>query len=262
MGSCGVIKDWNKCESVELSEKRKCVWGRDSFGNGMCVPKDSLKCDDYLSSIGCLWGVTDKSELMICRWDEQTNQCYNSEGCEFIREEGKICEEYVSKKGGCFFNGEGVITTAGKTCSNIIDIKSCSEFLFPTLCILADKSLYTQLFGNSRNPCIWDVEKQECISKKEGENSPEGENSSSTIIIIIVVLVVVVAVVGILVIVIIILIYRRKSNKDVKNIMDDGDRKTSEMELLKMNVDSSSTKERMQKKTSFFFCYNRFIYLF
>jgi flagellar basal body-associated protein FliL len=82
------------------------------------------------------------------------------------------------------------------------------------------------------------------------------------LIIIIIVMVVVVVLIAVIVIVIIIL-YRKKMNRNLRNVTDSSGTKESEMESLRASGLSSSTGQKTQRKislcTSFYFTYSFFV---
>jgi hypothetical protein len=144
-----------------------CVWGKDSLGSGICAEKNSLSCDDYVRELGCTWSWTDDITLKtVCKWDA-VFKCTDSPECGGLKGEGLTCESYKSQKGQCFFNGDGIITTKGKTCSDSADFVNCNQFTILSVCTYANKNLFTKLPGSLQIPCVWNANNNSCKAQEE-----------------------------------------------------------------------------------------------
>jgi hypothetical protein len=172
----------NTCESITENEDLcetngaavgtngniSCVWGKNNLGNGICAEKNSLSCDDYVTELGCTWSETNNIELkIVCEWNDTTFQCTDSPECGSLKGEGLTCESYKSQRGQCFFNGEGRVTTWEKTCSDSADFVNCNQFTILSICIYANKNLFTKLPGSLQNPCIWSPANNNCKAQEE-----------------------------------------------------------------------------------------------
>jgi hypothetical protein len=119
--------------------------------------------------LGCTWSGIDDIELkMVCEWNDTTfPHCTDSPECSNLKGEGLVCENYKSQKGQCFFNGEGNTTTKEKTCSDSADFVSCNQFTSLSICIYANKDLFTKLPGSLQIPCTWNAANNSCKAQEE-----------------------------------------------------------------------------------------------
>jgi hypothetical protein len=104
---------------------------------------------------------------IVCEWNDIIPECIDSAECSSLKGEGLICENYKSQKGICFFNGDGKITTNEKSCSDSMDIINCNQFTSLSICIYANKNLFTKFPGNLQNPCTWDPVSGNCNEREE-----------------------------------------------------------------------------------------------
>jgi hypothetical protein len=127
------IANFTQCHSQEISHLESlCVWGRDDLNNEICVMKNNLECNNYLTTLGCTWSNVNENEYKkkrICKWDDDASpHCTNSPGCGDLKMEGLVCKDYISDKGVCFFNGEDDVITEANGCSDSVDIDDCNQF--------------------------------------------------------------------------------------------------------------------------------------
>jgi hypothetical protein len=245
------------------------VWGKNGSGDFGCVVENSLKCDDYLTISGCTWSdATDNNLKMICEWSNETTRCSNSAKCENLKEASLLCESYTSDNGRCFYNGENEVTVLEKSCSNILDVTNCEFFKSMSVCGGASKETYLNLPSPLEFPCIWDMKKEGCNSQNipqiEDDRETDPAQSSSFVLIIIIIVGVVVVVLITVIVIVIIILYKRKMNRNLRNVTDSSNMKESEMESLKASGLSSSTAgQKIQRKISlcisFYFTYSFFV---
>jgi hypothetical protein len=87
-----------------------CVWEDDS-----CEPDDSVECSEYASDTDCVVS----SARVVCKWDEG-EKCTDALHCSDFKTTDFKCEEVVSNKGKCFYNGDGLNNP--RPCSDVVDI--------------------------------------------------------------------------------------------------------------------------------------------
>jgi hypothetical protein len=266
---CANIVNSIQCESEEIKDiGLLCVWGKDNFKDFGCVVENSLKCDDYLTLSGCTWSdVTNNNLKMICEWSNEMMKCSNSTKCENLKKTSLLCENYTSDNGKCFFNGENEITLLEKSCSGILDVNDCQFFKSVSVCTGANKEIYLNLPGVLEFPCVWDMKKTQCelnnsqnIPQIEDDGESDPTQSGSFVLIIIIIVVVVMVVLIVVIVIVIIILYRRKMNRNLKNITDFSNMRELEMESLKASRPSLSTGQRTQRKLSL--CCLRYIFYF
>jgi hypothetical protein len=227
------------------------VWGKNSSGDFECVVENSLKCDDYLTISGCTWSdVTNNNLKMICEWSNETMKCSNSTKCENLKEASLLCENYTSDNGKCFYNGENETTVLEKSCSNILDVNDCEFFKSMSVCGGASKELYLNLPSTLEFPCFWDMKKGCGLNSTQNESKSDPTQSGSLVLIIIIIMVVVVVVLIVVIVIVIIILYRRKMNRNLKDITDSSDMKELKMESLKASGLSSSADQKIERKNS------------
>jgi hypothetical protein len=127
-------------------------------------------CDDakdiftWIKEGGCMWVIQDD--------DGSTGMCVQVESCFDLVgiKNGSQCSGLSSVKGNCFFNGDVQIDNPRMRCSDVVDVVRCGDILEMGLCVNARKNTYPNLIIDSLSSpstlyCMWEDEKNSCISK-------------------------------------------------------------------------------------------------
>jgi hypothetical protein len=139
----------------------------------------------------------------------------------------------------------------------VVDVTSCNDLKAISLCILANKDVYTNLQGGyvSPAPCTWDLAGNSCIPLS-GDKEDDGNTKSSNggispvvVVILVVVLVVVVLLAGGVIIAII--IYERNAKKKREKARMPEDQKVEEIKVEELPLASSEVSNK--KKAGFLF---------
>jgi hypothetical protein len=239
---------------------------------GKCFSKVGENCGTYDGGGEDVCENLGKVEEVNCVWYTENEKCFNPEcfsfddekksfnssKCEDIGEMNMRCDDVISNRGNCFYNGESLVNPYPRPCSDVVDITSCNELKSMGLCMYANKSVYPNLPGDASalSLCIWNVADRTCnvintdLGEK-GKNNPS-ENSSSIIIIVVVVVVVVFVILLTVIIVLVIIIYRRRAKLKLAGGYNTRDKKVIEMEGIDSSQSSSSLSKPQKKRTGFF----------
>jgi hypothetical protein len=218
--NCNNLTEQTKCNNRDIFPNLECIWIENEETGYKCSEIEN-SCLSISRETTCLFKGAAKSintgNILSCIWIEDEETGYK---CSEIE---NSCLS-ISRETTCLFPGIVFDVTKGQTLL-----------------------------------CMWDEESSKCISQfienstntsDDGKSEPTKSNSFFIIIIVIVV----VAIVLVLVIVILIIFYRKKrtNSKPVNvNVVNSIEKKPTEMDLLKINLSSSSFLGKTQKTGGF-----------
>jgi hypothetical protein len=142
--SCNAVVEENICETSGsvVNENRvlvKCVW----ISTQKCIIEQTAeKCNYYQSANACSSTISG----MSCAWSNLSTEissgsCDDVPSCTFLGA-SKTCENLLSAKGKCFFNGNISSINSSSRCSDIGDVTSCTDLKSKPLCENATKNTY------------------------------------------------------------------------------------------------------------------------
>jgi hypothetical protein len=195
---------------------KECFW---NYGDskGACIAMNDIDkcnkiCSNDISGINTHFCDGNNIKLEICKWGEEKEGNPRDCNCEGISipencTSFKVTSPSDCKKlDSCFFNRKNEDNIGNITCTDIDDISECKDILNDSLCKYAKKYTFHNLESFSSTSeftflCIWDIEHDQCISKKLNKINIVKSGKTSYLILIIIIII------GIVIIIIIIIIF-------------------------------------------------------
>jgi hypothetical protein len=211
---CDEMPNMRYCEDsgLLLGVRGMCSWIK-AEGVERCIEKDkSERCDYYSTMSGCEKTINGETCVWIKKWE--TYECVeeneadwceyyiNSDDCKMTKG-GRLCmwvgecreyeencsdigdvtnesecENYNSKRGTCFYNGNWTVGSSDIKCSDVVDITECSDLFEDSVCMDANNDIYPNLMININinssssldiyySYCEWDEIRKKCVIKRE-----------------------------------------------------------------------------------------------
>jgi hypothetical protein len=192
--TCGILSSFI-CDNYEITSSSLIVTDEPCFYNGdkntvspedkCCSMSEVIQCGDihtnglfeigkhycgdskdiftWMKGTPCMWVIEDD--------DGGAGKCVQVKSCSDLTgiKNASQCSDHTSLKGNCFFNGDVQVGNTNVRCSDVVDVMRCGDLLEMGLCVYAKRDTYPNLtidsLSSSTMYCMWDGEKNTCVSK-------------------------------------------------------------------------------------------------